>query len=87
MLVDIGLSPMEALLAATRNPAEMIGKQNELGVIKPGSFADIVVVDGNPLKTLPRPAASRWFSRKGNPSSSAIARNLEIRFPDLFRPS
>ncbi len=52
LLVDAGLTPMEAILAATRNPAEEIHRENELGVIKPGSLADILVVDGNPLEDI-----------------------------------
>jgi hypothetical protein len=54
LLVDAGLTPMEAILAATRNPAEEIRRENELGVVKPGSIADIVVVDGNPLDDITR---------------------------------
>jgi imidazolonepropionase-like amidohydrolase len=54
LLVDAGLTPMEAILAATRNPAEEIRRENEIGVIKAGSFADVVVVDGNPLDDIAR---------------------------------
>lgn len=43
------LSPMEALQAATRNPAEFIGRLREVGTIEPGKVADIVVLDANPV--------------------------------------
>ena len=65
MLVDLGLRPMEALLAATRNPAEMIGKESELGVIKPGSFADLVIVDGNPLQDITKTRSIKMVFKEG----------------------
>lgn len=41
---------MEAIKAATINAAELIGVKDQLGSIEPGKFADIVAVDGDPLK-------------------------------------
>jgi imidazolonepropionase-like amidohydrolase len=84
MLVDIGLSPMEALLAATRNPAEMIGKQNELGVIKPGSFADIVVVDGNPLQDITRTRSIKMVFKEGNPIKFGYTKEFRNPIPRPF---
>jgi imidazolonepropionase-like amidohydrolase len=49
LLVKAGLSPMEALQAATRNPAEFMGRLREVGTIEPGKVADIVVLEANPL--------------------------------------
>ncbi len=48
-LVWCGLSPMDSIIAATRNTAEAIGKLNEFGTLETGKRADIIVVDGNPL--------------------------------------
>lgn len=48
-LEEAGLSPMEVLISATSLSAEMLGIQ-EVGAIKPGYHADIVLVDGNPLE-------------------------------------
>ena len=90
MLVDIGLTPMEALLAATRNPAEMIGRQNELGVIKPGSFADLVVVEGNPLQDISKTRSIKMVFKEGN--MLKLGYNKEFRnpiprpFPDRPEP-
>jgi len=47
--VDMGMSPMRAIAAATRVNANAIGKGRELGSIEPGKLADIIVVNGNPL--------------------------------------
>ncbi|MGH7829217.1 MAG: amidohydrolase family protein, partial [Candidatus Binatia bacterium] len=52
LLVEAGLTPAEALMAATKNPAERLGREKDWGVIAPGAFADIVVVDGNPLQEI-----------------------------------
>jgi len=65
LLVDAGLTPMQALLAATRNPAEEIRRENELGVIKPDSLADIVVVDGNPLEDITRTRRIKMVFKDG----------------------
>jgi imidazolonepropionase-like amidohydrolase len=48
-LVDAGLTPMQALLTATRNPAKFLGKLSTLGTVEPGKLADLVLLDGNPL--------------------------------------
>ena len=42
-------SPLDVLRSATITNAELMGKAGELGVIAPGAFADLVLVDGNPL--------------------------------------
>ena len=49
MLVRAGLSPMEALRAATVRPAEFFGLEGEMGTIEPGRLADLVLLSGNPL--------------------------------------
>lgn len=49
LLVEQGLSPAEALHAATLSAAELMGVRNTLGSLEPGKRADLVVVDGDPL--------------------------------------
>ena len=50
LFVDIlGFSPMETLVAATKHGGEMMGKPGELGVVKAGALADLLVVAGDPL--------------------------------------
>jgi imidazolonepropionase-like amidohydrolase len=48
-LVRGGMTPIEALRAATINGAELLGRAKDLGSIEPGKYADIVAVDGDPL--------------------------------------
>lgn len=49
LLVRAGLSPMDALLAATRRPAERLDRAGEFGTIAPGLAADLVVLGADPL--------------------------------------
>jgi imidazolonepropionase-like amidohydrolase len=50
LLVRTGLSPMQALQAATKNPAEFLGNSKTQGTIEAGKTADLVLLDGNPLE-------------------------------------
>jgi imidazolonepropionase-like amidohydrolase len=52
MMVDAGLTPMQAIVAATGDAARCYGKSGELGSIVPGAVADFVVVQGNPLQDI-----------------------------------
>jgi imidazolonepropionase-like amidohydrolase len=52
MLVQAGLTPKEALQAATINPAKYIHRQASLGAIVPGKIADMVLLEANPLEDI-----------------------------------
>lgn len=47
--VEYGMTPEDALVTATINAAELLGKQSELGTIEQGKLADLIAVNGNPL--------------------------------------
>lgn len=49
-MVRFGMSPLQAIQAATINSAELLGWENDVGQIAPGFYADIIAVDGNPLE-------------------------------------
>ena len=51
-MVKYGMTPMQALQAATSSAADLIGKSDAIGSIKPGKFADIVAVAGDPLQNI-----------------------------------
>ena len=48
-MVKFGLTPMQAIQAATVNAADLLGLKNKVGAIQPGKYADIIAVAGNPL--------------------------------------
>jgi len=45
----LGFSAMETLVAATRLGGELMGRRGELGIVKAGALADLLLVDGDPL--------------------------------------
>jgi len=49
LLVEAGLTPMEALQAATRRAAEFLGTAKDSGTVAPGKYADLVLLDANPV--------------------------------------
>ena len=49
-MVDLGMSPMDAIKSATSRAAEMLDMEGDIGVVSPGAYADIVAVPGDPLK-------------------------------------
>ena len=52
LLVECGLTPMEAIVAATRTGAEVIGASDRLGTIEPGKVADLLVLSADPTEDI-----------------------------------
>ena len=52
LLVDAGLTPRQALGAATINAARMIGREKDLGTVEAGKLADLVILDADPLRDI-----------------------------------
>jgi len=51
-LVQAGLTPMQALQAATLNPARFLGRERDLGTVETGKIADMVLLEANPLDNI-----------------------------------
>ncbi len=49
-MIEAGMTPMDAIKSATINAADLLGEKDKLGSIETGKLADIVAVDGDPLK-------------------------------------
>ena len=49
-MVKYGMTPIQAIQAATTNAADLLGHSKEVGSIKPGKYADVIAVSGDPLK-------------------------------------
>ena len=52
LLVTAGLTPIQALQSATLNPARFFERDRDLGSIEQGKLADLVLLDGNPLRDI-----------------------------------
>jgi cytosine/adenosine deaminase-related metal-dependent hydrolase len=69
-MVDLGLSPYEALRTSTYNPALYLGELEEVGTIEEGKRADVVLLEANPLEDIDNTrqiagtmVRGRWFDR------------------------
>ncbi len=51
-LVEVGLTPFEALRCATAVNARILGMEEDIGTLEPGKYADMVVVEGDPLQDI-----------------------------------
>ncbi len=49
LMVNIGFSPMDAIVAATGSAARLLGEEDRLGTVTQGKLADLLLVDGDPL--------------------------------------
>lgn len=51
-MVEAGMTPMEAIVAATRDGAEAVGLGGDVGTIEVGRIADLVIIEGDPLENI-----------------------------------
>jgi imidazolonepropionase-like amidohydrolase len=51
-MVDLGMSPMDAIKSATSRAAEMLEVSGQIGVVAPGAYADLTAVSGDPLRDI-----------------------------------
>ncbi len=65
LMVKYGMTPLAALQAATLNGAALLGWEQQIGRLKPGYFADIVAVPGDPLKDIAETAHVSFVMKNG----------------------
>jgi imidazolonepropionase-like amidohydrolase len=65
LMVDYGMRPMDAIVAATRNAAENLGLAPDVGTLEVGRLADIVVVDGDPTSDITAAGRVRFVMKDG----------------------
>ncbi len=51
-MVDFGMPPMEAIQAATSRAAQLLEMEGQIGAIAPGAYADVIAVNGDPLRDI-----------------------------------
>jgi len=66
LLVQSGLTPLEAIEAATLRPAQYFGLENELGTVSEGKKADLVLLDANPLQDIANTGSIRAVMKNGH---------------------
>jgi hypothetical protein len=65
MLSDIGVAPMKIIQGATLWGAEAVGKAKDVGSLEPGKFADVLVIEGNPLQDISTTKNVRMVIKSG----------------------
>jgi imidazolonepropionase-like amidohydrolase len=63
-MVKFGMTPAQAIRAATSSAADLIGRSKDVGTIEPGKYADIIAVSGDPLQDV-RALENVGFVMKG----------------------
>jgi len=66
LMAKAGMTPMQIIVAATRNAAYVSGIAGQVGTLEPGKAADILVVDGDPLTDLTALSKVRLVLRDGS---------------------
>ncbi|KAB2338599.1 amidohydrolase family protein [Cytobacillus depressus] len=52
LMCEIGMSPMETIVASTKTAAECMGWEDQIGTLEAGKFADIIIVNDNPIENI-----------------------------------
>ena len=73
-LTQFGLSAMDAIHAATSRAADMLDEKGELGVLAPGAFADVIAVNGDPVKDVKELANVKFVMKGGQVFKNEIAK-------------
>jgi imidazolonepropionase-like amidohydrolase len=66
-LAALGLKPLEAIRTATIHAASAVGLGGQIGTVRPGAFADIIAVEGNPLTDLTALQKVKFVMKAGRP--------------------
>lgn len=77
LLVEAGLTPMEALVSATRRAAAMMGDEDTFGTVEAGKRADILILDANPLKNIRNTRTLEVVIKEGKVIDRPSLLNLE----------
>jgi imidazolonepropionase-like amidohydrolase len=64
-MVEYGMTPAQAIRAATSDAAELLGRADQVGRIAPGLYADIIAVKGDPLANIRLLENVGWVMKGG----------------------
>ena len=65
-MVEFGMAPMDAIRASTSSAAVMLDMEGKIGVVAPGAFADIIAVNGDPLRDIKTLESVQFVMKDGN---------------------
>jgi imidazolonepropionase-like amidohydrolase len=65
LLVSAGLTPMQAIMAATKNAADLLGHADRLGTLEAGKIADLQILSANPLENISNVRSVEMVLRDG----------------------
>jgi imidazolonepropionase-like amidohydrolase len=65
MYVKFGMTPLQAIRTSTLHAAKLLGWEDRVGAVEVGRFADLVAVDGDPLKDVTELERVRWVVKGG----------------------
>jgi imidazolonepropionase-like amidohydrolase len=87
LYVEAGLTPLEAIRAATAVPADVMGLNREVGTIEAGKRADLVVLDADPLADIHNLRAGHWVVAGGRMfDMTALRRTVHFFLADRRNP-
>ena len=72
-MVKYGMTPMQAIQAATTNAADLLGHSDLIGSVKPGKYADLIAVSGDPLKDISVLENVEFVMKEGKVYKGAVA--------------
>ncbi|MGE4337188.1 MAG: amidohydrolase family protein [Pigmentiphaga sp.] len=81
--LEAGMTPLNALQAATIQPARMLGMESQIGSLAVGKFADIVAVDGNPLENFKMLRTLGFVMKNGHVYRNDWASGAKLTLPPL----
>jgi imidazolonepropionase-like amidohydrolase len=77
LMVQYGMSPLDAVRAATVNAAELLRREGDIGTLAKGAFADLIAVEGNPLDDIKALQRVRFVMKSGrvyrNPPTRGVS--------------
>ena len=80
-MVEAGMPAIEAILSATRNAADLLGAADRIGSVQKGRYADLIAVDGDPLRDISLMRQVRFVMKGGVVYKPALSERSEPKRP------